>query len=62
MEKMYTVDISVNCHSVLSEGVLNYINMFFFNFLHNFVIHIIKNLKILIFTYNCNILKLEGRL
>ena len=43
-----TVDISINCQSLISKGVQHFINMFFFNFLHNFVIYIIKNLKILI--------------
>ena len=62
VEKIYTVNISVNYQSAISTGAHNFINKFFFNFLQNFVIHIIKNLKILIFTYNCYILKLEGRL
>ena len=62
MEKMYTVDISINYQNVISIGVQNFINiLFFINFLHNFVIHIIKNIKILILTYNCYISKLEGR-
>ena len=45
-----TVDISINCQSLISKGVQHFINMFFFNFLHNFVVHIIKDLKILILT------------
>ena len=41
-KNMNSVDISINYQSVISIGVQNFINMFFFNFLHYFEIHKIK--------------------
>ena len=49
-KNMYTADIYINCSSAISTGVQNFINMFYFIFLHNFVIQIIENHKILILT------------